>query len=322
MADVATQLIRTQLLERRRRLESVPPGRHTSSYAELLREIDMALERMAAGVYGLCEECHDPIEPDRLISDPLVRFCVDHMTEEQRRFLEQDLSMAGRIQTTLLPGRGVKGEGWDTAYCYEPAGPVSGDYCDLLAAEGQLLFFTGDVSGKGIAASLLVSHLHAMFHSLPPALPLTGMMEHANRVLCESTLPSHYATLVAGRTCAGGEVELSNAGHCPPLVLGRGVVRAVPESDLPLGLFAAGRYQTVSLLLEPGQGLLLYSDGLTEARNAAGEDYGFDRLCSVLGRSGGNTARDWIDTALADWRAFTAGEPQADDLTLMAVQRL
>src|SRR5262249_47031945 len=158
---------------------------------------------------------------DRLIADPLLCFCLDHLTAKEQQALQSDLELASRIQRGLLPDSTVRVGAWEASYRYEPLGPVSGDHCDLIPTDGgDLWFVLGDVAGKGVAASLLMSHLRAMFRALVPiGLPLHETMARASRVFCESTLPNLYATLVVGRAGADGSVELCNAGHPPVLVV-------------------------------------------------------------------------------------------------------
>jgi len=177
MAAISDQFLRTQLEQRRQRLETgIALSPENSPLVRLLEEVDSALARMEKGTYGLCETCHDAVERHRLIADPLIRYCLDHLTAEQQRALEQDLELAARIQRALLPRQDLRVGNWQVHYHYEPAGPVSGDYCDLIHSDGEagdLLFLLGDVSGKGVAASMLMSQLHAMFRSLASVgLPL------------------------------------------------------------------------------------------------------------------------------------------------------
>ena len=169
-----------------------------------------------------------------------MRFCLDHLDEQEQRALEQDLNLAARIQIALLPATNVLSGGWECHYCYTPAGLVSGDYCDIIpASDGVGVFFaTGDVSGKGVAASLLMSHLQAIFRSLVAVgMPLTQAMSQANRLFCESTLPSSYATLVCGWARHSGELELCNAGHCQPLILRRDDISVLETGGLPGDVF-------------------------------------------------------------------------------------
>ncbi len=188
MAPAEQTYLRTELEQRRERLhEALHSSAADASISELLTAVDTALSRIDQGTFGLCETCHDTIEAERLLADPLVRFCLDHLTSAEQRALESDLSLAARIQRALLPKPGLAPDGWDVRYHYQPAGMVSGDYCDLFETDGGLLFMLGDVSGKGVAASMLMSHLHATFRSLAEAgLPLDRMVQDANRIFCES----------------------------------------------------------------------------------------------------------------------------------------
>src|SRR5881409_1271069 len=159
MATAEQTYLRTELEQRRERLHTAlhSPGAD-ASLSQLLAAVDEALDRFERGTFGLCETCHDTIEAERLLADPLMRFCLDHLTSAKQRALDSDLSMAARIQRALLPKPGVAPVGWDVRYHYQPAGMVSGDYCDLFETDRGLLFMLGDVSGKGVAASMLMSH--------------------------------------------------------------------------------------------------------------------------------------------------------------------
>lgn len=124
------------------------------------------------------------------------------------------LTWPRNCSATCYRKSGLRAGGWETSFHYEPVGPVSGDYCDLIPSDGQLFFVLGDVSGKGVAASMLMTQLHALFRSLTKmALPLGQMVSQANRVFCESALAGQYATVVCGQAKPTGEVEIHNAGH-------------------------------------------------------------------------------------------------------------
>ncbi len=324
MAAALDSILRQQLLDRRLRLEQAASAvREGSQVRSLINEVDAALARLETGSYGLCEVCHEPIETDRLITDPLTRFCLEHLTFKQQRALENDLILAAKIQKGLLPEPRFKLAGWEVAYRYEPAGLVSGDYCDLIPAEsGGFYFILGDVTGKGVAASMLMVHLHAMFRTLiPMGLALPELVERASRVFCESTLPTHYATLVCGRASSAGEVEVCNAGHLPPLLIGKGGARPIDPTGLPLGAFCDEQFGTNRFRVEAGETLFLHTDGLSEARDGSGAMYGAERVRSlVLGREGG-PPQDLIELYLKDLEAFRKGVAVGDDLTLMAVSR-
>ncbi len=324
MNSTEAAVLRSQLMDRRETLESIR-GRHAESteIVRLLHEVDAAVERMAQGNYGLCEVCRDPIEPDRLMADPLTRVCIDHLSAPQRRELEDDLGLARQIQTALLPDRGFAVEGWETHYYYEPAGLISGDYCDLIAGAGGLFFLSGDVSGKGVAAALLMSHLHAICRTLfSVGTSVPRFVELANRLFCESTMSSHYATLVCGLASSSGEVEICNAGHCPPLVLRHGETERVAASGLPIGLFSNARFSSQRIQLNPHDSLFLYTDGLTESCDRAEQEYGEARLLEDVRHCHGRAAKEIVDGTLGHLRTFLSGNRKSDDLTLLVIRRL
>jgi sigma-B regulation protein RsbU (phosphoserine phosphatase) len=316
--------LRPRIIERRARLQAAARSLSADYVNDLLAEIDATLLKIDKGSYGLCETCHDPIEADRIERNPLERFCLDHLTANELRAHEQDLELATQIQARLLPAKDIKTKEWETHYRYEPAGIVGGDYCEIVSSgDGKSLFFAvGDVAGKGVAASLLMTHLSAIFRSLLSLdLPLTEVMSRANRLFCESTPATHYATLVAGRTTENG-VDLCNAGHCRPLLLRRDGTDWVDSTALPLGLFCDGRYPITHIRLDPADSLVLYSDGITEAPDPAGNAYEEEGL---IRSSQGHAERDAMamaDCILQDVARFRGTLPQQDDMTLLIVRRL
>jgi sigma-B regulation protein RsbU (phosphoserine phosphatase) len=322
---VRDAVLRQQLVDRRQKLQAVTPAARDGNQQvlRLLQEVDAALARMDAGTFGLCDTCHDPIENDRLLADPLCRNCIDHLSAAEQRALERDLDLAFEVQRGLLPEAAVTIEGWEAAYSYEPAGPVSGDYCDLIALDhGSGLFMLGDVAGKGVAASMLMAHLHAIFRSLVTVTrSVTDLVAKANRVFCQSTLPSHFATLVCGHLGGDGGVDICNAGHCLPLHVSRGTVTRIDSTGLPLGLFGDGEYRSCALTLAKGDSLALYSDGVSESFNDAGKQYGVERLANVLGEHGTLDPKNLLDAVLRDVKRFRSGTPKGDDLTLMVIRR-
>lgn len=315
---------RAQLLERKSRLESARIARPEAAELDrLLLEVDAALGRIASGSFGLCETCGDAIEADRMAADPLTRFCIDHLSGSERRALERDLELAVQIQTSLLPDRDFSAHGWEAWYHYQPAGPVSGDYCDIVAADGAgVYFFAGDVAGKGVAASLLMSHLHAIFRSLVQfRMPVMELMRRANHIFCESTSASNYATLLCGHARPDGEIDLANAGHCPPVWVRRDGVETIEATGLPFGMFCSAEYPTRKLHAESGDSLILYTDGLTEARNGSDAEYGAERLCTLAAGRHGLPARALAEECISDLREFAGAGPLRDDLTVVVIRR-
>lgn len=321
MATAEMGYLRGELQERKSRLEAVlarTPGE--AGLETLLREVDGALDRMDAGTFGLCETCHDTVERDRLLADPLLRYCLDHLTERERVALQRDLDLASELQRALLPPADLQTDGWETSYHYAPVGPVSGDFCDLYPSHGQLFFMLGDVAGKGVAASMRMTQIHALFRSLISiGLPLAEIVGQINHFLCDSGLAGRYATLVCGRAEPGGEIELFNAGHLPAIAIQQDGVRLLESTGFPLGMFRDTTLASARLRLSQGDSLFLYTDGLSEASGEDGE-YGVERLRDLVGRQTSSCARALVSACLEDLRRFAGSTPALDDVTLLALR--
>jgi sigma-B regulation protein RsbU (phosphoserine phosphatase) len=231
--------VREQLLAGRARLSDVLGENQSERMLRLLEEVDSALRRIDHGVFGVCEICQGTVEEEVIHENPLARVCLDCLTPKQARALEYDLELAAQIQKGLLPACDVNFAGWDICYHYQPAGVVSGDYCDLIPGNhGEFYFVMADVSGKGVAAAMLSSNLRAVFRSLIPiGLGTAELVGRANQLFRQSTLPTQYATLVCGKTMANGDLEMVNAGHLPALLTGQSGIKIFESTSQPLGVF-------------------------------------------------------------------------------------
>jgi phosphoserine phosphatase RsbU/P len=324
-------LLRDQLLMRRHKLQAAtshaqsagvrPTRTETANLVLLLEQVDKALERVDAGSYGVCEGCQGEVETERLLADPLARLCLDCLKPAEVRALEQDLELAARIQNALLPKQDLHAGSWKVSYHYDPAGLVSGDYCDLVTHGRDLYFMFGDVSGKGVAASMLMANLHAMFRALvPTGLPLEQLVERANRIFCESTLPTQYATLICGKADECGEVQISNSGHLAPLHVSSEGVRAIESSTVPVGLFCDQQFSSIKLNFSPGDTLVLYTDGVTESVAQDGSEYGPQRLSQLIAECRSRSSKELVQQCIEDLLAFRDGAQKLDDQTLMVLQ--
>ena len=315
-------LIHEQLLDRRGRLERAREQTGLEpDFTRLLNEVDAALARFDAGTYGLCEECHDPIEAERLLADPLVRFCLGDLTQKEINSIQYDLMLASEIQKGLLPKTDGLSKNWSVDFVYQPAGIVSGDYVDFIERDGELYFILGDVSGKGMAASILMSNLHAMFRALVPlGLPLSDLMERANHLFCESTLANQYATLICGKLNGRGEVEFVNAGHLAPIIVNHEDCVALESTGLPLGMFCDSSFVASSAKLKPGETLLLFSDGVTEANDHTGAEFGSERLMETLRAALGFDPTDLLNNCIDAVGKFRLNAEVNDDLTMLALK--
>jgi sigma-B regulation protein RsbU (phosphoserine phosphatase) len=310
-----------ELIERRTKLETAAARSDGAQLAELVNAVDEALHRMEHGDFGICEVCDAPIERGIMLDDPLAQICLECLSADQRRALEHDLNLASSIQKRLLPQPEFAAPGWEGFYHYEPHGAVSGDFCDVIREGNETLILFGDISGKGVSAALLMSHLSAIFRGLSDSgLPLVEIVSRANRLFSTAIPAGSFATMVAARLLADGEIELINAGHVPPIIQ-NGRVDLLPPDGVPLGLFGQSAYSSQRLRLQNGDRLVLLTDGIVESTNGGNAEYGLDALSAIVQFFPHERPRDLAERLVADAARFRNGRPADDDITLMVVQR-
>ncbi len=313
--------VREQLLAGRARLAEVLRHGEKDHVDRLLGEVDQALRRIEDHTFGICEECHTDIGEDWLRENPLTTVCLEHMTPKQQRALEYDLELAAQIQKGLLPAANTVFEGWEIAHYYQPAGVVSGDYCDVIRENGHLYFIMADVSGKGVAAAMLASNLRAVFRSLIPlGLSVEEFVLRANRLFRESALPSQYATTVFGRTSNRGDLELLNVGHLPVLLAGKSEISRFESTCQPLGMFSDDTLCVTRAQMSPGDTLVLYTDGISEAANHRDEEYGIDAVVRLVREQRLGGPKKLVQAVKDNLAAFRGRTERADDETLLAIQ--
>lgn len=313
--------IREQLVVRRQNLETALERHENTQITHLLHDVDEALLKLEKGTFGVCEHCHESIEVDRVMADPLVTFCLSCLTPAQQRALENDLQLAARLQTQLLPPESSM-KGWEVAYHFRPARIVSGDYFDLIDdTKGGLYFILADVAGKGIGAAMLTSSLRAVFRALIPTAECVGMLlEEANRLFCESAMSGQFATLVFGHVKAAGGVELANAGHLPVLLARKSGVEVLESTDLPFGMFCSQTFTVQRTQLQPGDTLVLYSDGISETQNPSGEEFGMQHLRELMVKERLLEPCEVVRHCREQLDGFRGDGERQDDETLLAIQ--
>jgi sigma-B regulation protein RsbU (phosphoserine phosphatase) len=327
VAPAGDSAFRQELLDRRQHLHRVERREPRSELQALIRDVDAALERLEHGTFGVCEVCHDGVGEKHLANDPLARCCSNHPTPSEEARVRRDLALARDVQLGLLPKLGLPIDGWRYHYRYEAAREVGGDFCDVipLPSGDETLVLVGDVSGKGIAASMLMSSLLATFRSLSRlGLSTEELLTRANDLFKESTPAAAYATLAVASLKPGGVVDFYSAGHWPPLVRhGSAVEPLSVDSGVPLGMFEGSRYVPTRITIDASDTLLFYTDGAIDAENANGEDYTPERLARSLA-SVEHDCDECLETLVAqvvlDVCEFQNGKPATDDLVLFAVR--
>lgn len=236
--------------------------------------------------------------------------------------LQAQLELARQVQWSLLPQRHCCLSKWEVAFSYEPAGFVSGDYVDLIPAGSEAFYFAlGDVSGKGVAASMLMSHLHATLRTLLPSeRTIEEVVTIASHTFCQSALPAQFATLVLGKADRSGNVELVNAGHTPILLLDGTDVQVIATSNLPLGMFCSTDFTSTKRSVGAGGVLLLYSDGITESTDEAGNEYDLNRLAETFLQSRNLSPPEMVDAIHRNIVRYTDGAQPSDDRTMLALR--
>jgi serine phosphatase RsbU (regulator of sigma subunit) len=244
----------------------------------------------------------------------------------QQERLERELQLASEIQQRFQPAAPPQVAGYELQGISFPCYEIGGDYYDFIRrADGRLVIALGDVSGKGTAAALLMSSLHAAIHAQTGSHDtLVDTITAVNKYLAENIPPNRFVTLFfAELDPESGALSFLNAGHNPPLIVhAAGTVEQLSSGGLPLGIKGDAEYREGRTHLKHGDVLVIYSDGVTEAASPSGEEFGPTRLYEVVSRNVDASAagiRDRIESALTK---FSQGTQAADDITLVIVKRL
>lgn len=243
----------------------------------------------------------------------------------QQERLERELQLASEIQQRFQPTAPPHVPGYELQGISFPCYEIGGDYYDFIQREdGRLIIALGDVSGKGTAAALLMSSLHAAIHAQTGSHDtLVKTISAVNRYLADNIPPNRFVTLFyAELDPESGAVSFLNAGHNPPLIVhAAGTVEQLASGGLPLGIKPDAEYREGRTHMRQGDVLVIYSDGVTEAASPSGEEFGPTRLYEVVSRNVDASAagiRDRIESALTK---FSQGTKAADDITLVIVKR-
>jgi serine phosphatase RsbU (regulator of sigma subunit) len=252
----------------------------------------------------------------------VARLVQEHQTELQARArIEEELRLAQDIQLSMLPNKLPTLPNWSIAARYQPAHAVGGDFYDFLdLPDGRLALVLGDVSGKGMPAALLMAMTRTIIHSVVPRLASPGqVMARMNDQLCRD-MPRHmFVTCFFGvLDPINGRLIFANAGHSAPFHLTPDGVADLEARGMPLGLMADATYAENEVHITSGDALLLYSDGMTEARDATGHIFGVPRLRAPLADRRAAPGKDVLHGLLGQLAAFSGAErEQDDDVTLV-----
>lgn len=253
----------------------------------------------------------------------LYRFRLElEASRHELALKEAEMNFALQVQQSLFPRQLPSSSGLEFSAVCIPARGISGDYYDVLPSSGgRLVFAIADISGKGISAAILMANLQATLRALtsnfnPPSEVCRRLNDHLHQV----TDASRFATLFYGEwDRSRRSIRYVNAGHNPPFLLSGNGTRSLNHGGIPLGIFPDWKYETGEETLEPGDLLVLYSDGITEAGLKDGEEFGEKRLLSLVASHRERPLREIQSSVIKAVRAWSGREPE-DDITLMIVR--
>lgn len=241
--------------------------------------------------------------------------------ERERRRMDQELSIARDMQQALLP-KGLRAlPHFQATGVNQSCLAVGGDYFDLMElSRDRGAFVIADVSGKGLGAALVISMLQGTFSAMTMGQEPSSVFAHVNRFICAHSQVERFATMFFGILDVAGNLEYVNAGHLPPLLIRDGRAEfSFPSECFPVGLFPQAEFSTSAATLQPGDMLVLYTDGITEAQNPRDEMFGIERLQEVVAQHTSASVEELQAVILGAVEEFTRGTYQADDITLLII---
>ena len=266
----------------------------------------------------------DKLETDLRFWGFLILLLVLMLELMEKVAARDEIEIARQVQLALLPRTHPQPGGWSLWSFMQPANDVGADLVDYIELPGgRLGVVLGDVAGKGLGAALLTAKLQATLRALSlDCRSLSDLGAQLNSILHRDGIDNRFATMFYCEIdTATGRLRYLNAGHNPPFVLRASAIETLEASAIPLGMMAGTIYKEGDLLLQPGDALVVYSDGLTEARNAADEEFGAERLRALLPRLRGLAAEQAARLLIDEVTAFLGGERPHDDLSLVVLAR-
>jgi steroid delta-isomerase-like uncharacterized protein len=245
---------------------------------------------------------------------------VREMVERAKR--DHELKIAAEIQRALLPASQYVGKAFDVAATSVPCRAIGGDFFDYyhLPRDG-FAFVLGDVAGKGPAAALLASLLQGIFtaNAYRDGTP-AGFVTLANDALLRRAVEARFATAIYAMLDRRGRLTYCNAGHNPPLLVNRSGVRRLDWGGMIVGAFEHATFEDDTQQLWPGDVLVAYSDGVTEARDSSGDEFGEERLLSCVQVNCTRSPVEVMESLLSSVHQFSAGTAQSDDITMLVLR--
>ena len=305
MLNELKTVIAIPLRERR-----VAPGAEKPEVDGVLYLDSRSVSRNLSGVShdvlrALAAECAAVLESARLME-----------AEQSARAYRQEMEIAASIQRSLISESEMQCDFARISGRSIPCKEIGGDFFDAFITPQAATIVVADVSGKGISAALLASVIHGMFYAqISSGARLVDAVTAVNRFLCSRVAGQKYATLAAAQLQRDGKIELVNCGHVPPIVAQNGATTRITDGDLPVGLIADAAFHAIELELAVGSRLCVLTDGISESEDAAGQEFGLDRVQEHL------LAPDALGETLGAVEGFSGQGEASDDRTLVVMER-
>jgi len=296
-------------------LAKLSPGRRLALFASLVM---CFIGKWRFGVQG------DVFSTDLRLWGFLILLLVFMLEMMDKVLAKDEIEVARQVQLALLPSRHPQPEGLSLWSFMRPANDVGADLVDYIELPGgRLGVVLGDVAGKGLGAALLTAKLQATLRAIVPTVPsLSDLGAQLNAIIFRDGIDNRFVTMFYFEVDpATGRMRYLNAGHNPPFVLRESGIESLPASAIPLGMMEGTSYAENELLLRDGDTLVVYSDGLTEARSPGDEEFGTERLRACMPRLRGLSAEKGVGVIIDEVNAFLAGERPHDDLSLVVLAR-
>jgi len=293
--------------------------------------LDAIQDKVRAFTVGGVDYVTKPLQVEEVLARVETHLALRKLQkqlQDANRKMAQELALAGEVQASFLPHDLPDIPGWQLAATLRPARETSGDFYDLIPLpNGRFGILVADVSDKGAGAALYMALSWPLIRTYAMEYPSQpeNVFSAVNRRIINDTYTYHFVTAFYGILDPDtGTLVYCNAGHWPPVLFNthnNGSIQRLLRTGIPLGLFADGNFEQGVVQLDPGDVLVLYTDGITEAQNAQRAFLGEDRLLESVRTKLGCPAREIQDTILADVQSFVGDTPQSDDIALIVLLR-
>ncbi len=287
--------------------------------------IDDAISKADSKTLGKCEICHEDVETELLEVDYTACVCIEHLSKEERRYLESELELAQDVQKMLLPQEVPNIPGLEIAAFSRPAQIVGGDYFDFIDfSNGFHGLAIADVAGHGVSASLHMASIQALLRTLVPVNKSPAeVMRQVHKLFIHNIRFETFVTFFIGAFDSSTKrLTFCNAGHQPPLVLHKNKskkesVEMLRPTGAAIGLVEEAEFAEKTIELQEEDLLVMYTDGVTEAVNPQNQEFGRERLVKLSRQVNNTPVKEVVQQIRQGLEEFSEGKPLADDTTIV-----